>query len=156
MEGTFVIQIIIRSHWTSQSSTITYSKTLLNSGSGSLDKNTGIWTAGDSGDWFINILFCRQLFHRFFFSSQNALQVCSFFQKSFSKNLLPPNFCSLLNNVESTSSLKILAVHHHWYHHYHNHHQHYQHYQHASCSVVTVSELFEQNENDNDDLFSNP
>jgi len=38
-----------RSHWTSQSSTITYSKTLLNSGSGSLDKNTGIWTAGDSG-----------------------------------------------------------------------------------------------------------
>ena len=45
--------------------------------------------------------------------------------------------------------------------HHHQHYQHYQHYQqyqHASCSVVTVSELSEQNENDNanDDLFSNP
>jgi len=35
--------------WTSIDSTITYDSTLLNTGSGSLDIGTGVWTAGDAG-----------------------------------------------------------------------------------------------------------
>ena len=45
-------QIIIRNSWTSADSTITYEPghdLMVNTGSGSLDAGTGIWTADDSG-----------------------------------------------------------------------------------------------------------